>query len=208
MIRHAIAVGAIFLISGCSYTAPTDINPATNIYSNYSDKVPGRFALYVDADEMAGDYKVSGYACSAHTYPVDARNAFIGSVQSTMENIVEEVEIVSRPMDGATILSRELDGMILVEAQDLDIDLTVIPGFWSASMEADAEVTVSLVVDGPSGRLMGTHVEGDDDYKAESGGACEGGAIAIGKAVEEAIKEALERLGEKLSNSPRVRNAS
>ena len=206
MVRHILAIVSILAMSGCSYTVPTDISPATNIYSNYSDKVPGRFALYVDAEEMAGDFKVSGYACSAHTYPVDARSAFIGSVQSTMENIVEEVEIVPRPMDSSTMLSRDLKGMILVEVQDLDIDLIVLPGFWSASMEADAEVTVSLVVDGPSGRLLGTHVEGDDDHKAESGGACEGGAVAIGKAVEEAMKEALERLGEKLSNSPRIRN--
>lgn len=208
MVRHTLAVCAILAISGCAYTVPTDISPATNIYSNYSDKVPGRFALFVDADEMAGEFKVSGLACSAHTYPVDARSAFIGSVQSTMENIVDEFEIVPRPMDVATIQSRNLQGMILVEVQDLDIDLTVIPGFWSQSMEADAEVTVSLVVGGPSGRLLGTRVEGDDDYKAESGGACEGGAIAIGRAVEEAMKEALERLGEKFSNSPRIRNAS
>lgn len=208
MVRYILAVSAIFAISGCAYTVPTDISPATNIYSNYSDKVPGRFALYVDADEMAGDFKVSGYECSAHTYPVDARSAFIGSVQNTMENIVEEVEIVTRPLDAAIMQSRSLNGMILVEVQDLDIDLTVIPGFWSSSMEADAEVTVSLVVDGPSGRWLGTRVEGDDDYKAEAGGACEGGAIAIGKAVEEAMKEALERLGEKLSNSPRIRDAT
>lgn len=154
---------------------------------------------------MAGDFKVSGFACAAHTYPVDARSAFIGSVQHTLGNIVEAVEIVPRPLDQVTIQARGLTGMVLVEAQDLDIDLTVIPGFWSAEMEADAEVTISLVVDGPSGRLLGTHVEGDDDYKANAGGACEGGAIAIGKAVEEAMKEALERLGEKLSNSPRLR---
>lgn len=67
-------------------------------------------------------------------------------------------------------------------------------------------MTVGLVIDGLSGRLLGTRVEGDDDYKAEAGGACEGGAIAIGKALEEAMKEALERLGEKISNSPRLRS--
>lgn len=207
MVRQILTVGAVLVASGCSYTVPTDISPATNIYSNYSDKVSGRFALYVDADEMAGEFKVSGYACSAHTYPVDARSAFIGSVQNTMENVVEEVEIVPRPLDATTMQTRNLNGMILVEVQDLDIDLTVIPGFWSSEMEADAEITVSLVVDAPSGRMLGARVEGDDDYKVEAGGACEGGAIAIGKAVEEAMKEALERLGEKLSNSPRIRDA-
>lgn len=130
---------------------------------------------------MAGTFKVSGYACSAHDYPVDARNAFGVSVERTLENLVEELEIVANPLNRTAIQAGEFSGMISVKADALEIDLTVIPGFCSAKMRGDA------------------------DYVSEAGAGCSGGAVAIGKAVEEAMKEALERLGERLSNAPRLR---
>lgn len=200
----ALAATAVVL-SGCTYKATTNINPATNIYSNYSDKIAGKYALHVDAEKMAGTFKVSGYACSAHKYPVDARNAFSVSVERTLENIVDELEVVSVPLDRTGLQASEFSGMILVQATDLEIDLTVIPGFWSSEMKADAEITASIQVDGPNGRLLGSSVEGEDDHTTDAGAGCSGGGIAIGKAVENAIKETLERLGERLSNAPKLR---
>lgn len=206
--RHLITiVCAILLLSGCSYKATTNINPATSIYSNYADKVPGKYALYVDAEEMMDIFKVSGYACSAHKYPVDARHAFRVSVERTLENIIEELEVVDSPLDRVAIRARKLSGMIVVEADELEIDLTVIPGFWSAKMKADVEITAKVQIDNEAGRLLGTSVEGDDDYLAESGGACAGGAKAIGIAIEKAMKETFERMGERISNSPRLRKS-
>ena len=196
---------AVVVLSGCTYKATTNINPATSIYSNYSDKVPGKYALYVDSEKMADTFKVSGYACSAHKYPVDARHAFSVSVERTLENIVEGLEVVPVPIDREGLRAREFTGMILVEARDLEIDLIVIPGFWTAEMKADAEITASIQVDGPDGRLLGTSVEGEDDYTTDAGAGCSGGGVAIGKAIEKAIKETLERLGERLSNAPKLR---
>jgi len=206
--KYVIALlGAVVFLSGCTYKAATNVNPATNIYSNYSDKVPGKYALYVDAEEMADTFKVTGYACGAHNYPVDARNAFSVSVKQTLENIIEYVEVVDNPLDRNGILAHELDGMIVVEADKLEIDLIVIAGFWTSQMKADAEITVKVQVDNESGRLLGTSVEGDDDYVADAGGACGGGATAIGTAIEKAMKEVLERMGERISNSPRLRES-
>jgi len=48
-------------------------------YSNYDEKLPLEIALYVDAEDMAQRVKVSGYACLAHVYPLDARQAFVTS---------------------------------------------------------------------------------------------------------------------------------
>ena len=195
-----------FIAAGCTYSAPTNVNPATNIYSNYDDKLQGRYALYVDAEKLKEDIKPSGLACSAHTFPVDARSAFRTSTIKTFENLIEEVEPVDQPLTQIDLTARGLRGMIVVEVDDIDIDLKVIPGFWTSEIEADAEITAQLTVDGTTGRLLGTAVEGEEDARSEAGGACEGGAAAIGEAVEEAMKEVLERLGERLTNSQRLRN--
>ena len=106
----SLMIVAIVGMAGCSYKAMTDISPATNIYSNYSDLIAGRWALHVDADDMEGKFKVSGFACSAHTYPVDARNAFSVSVERTLQNVVEEVEVVSSPLDRVAIDARGFKG--------------------------------------------------------------------------------------------------
>jgi len=195
----------LVLQTACTYEAATNVNPARNIYSNYDEKLPLKIALYVDAEDMAQRVKVSGYACLAHVYPLDARQAFVTSAVATFENIVSAVTTVSEPLSSAQLQARGLDAMVIVEVQDLDIDLTVIPGFWSAEMKADAEITASIKADTSFGRALGTSVEGSENYTADAGVACEGGAVAIGRATEDAMQETLERLGERLTNSRRLR---
>lgn len=195
----------IALAAGCSYNAPAKVSPSFNVYSNYGEKIPGRYALYVDNDKMFGTFKVSGFACSAHNYPLDARSAFSVSVQKTLEQLFDSIEVVPTKLDRTGIGAGGFDGFILVEADDLDIDLKVIPNFFTATMEADAEIVANYSVDGANGRVVGGSVEGDEDYTTDSGAACEGGAQAIGGAVEEAMKDLSKQLGERLSNAPRLR---
>ena len=91
------------LLSACAYNAPVDVSPAYNVYSNYEDKLPGRYALYVDSAEAKGEGEVKGFACSAHSYPYDGEAPFSSSVVATFRNIVEEVELVAMPMDAAAL---------------------------------------------------------------------------------------------------------
>ncbi|GIX12351.1 MAG: hypothetical protein KatS3mg118_0310 [Paracoccaceae bacterium] len=208
MWRCCLVLAVAAMAGGCSYNAPTSVAPATNIYSSYDDRVPGRFALVVDADRMAQVVSPGGYACSAHRFPVDARQAFRTSVLRTFENIAQSVEPVERALSREQLAAAGYDGLIRVTVEDLDVDVAVIPGFWTAEIEADAELTMSLAVEGPDGRRLGTTVEGRDDHRADAGAACEGGAQAIGRAVEKAMKEALERAGERFTNAPRLRGRS
>jgi len=193
-------------ISGCAYRANTKVSPALDIYSNYDNKIPGRFALYVDADDLKSDVKMTGYNCAAYSYPVDASATFTSSVKKTFENLVDEIDIVQSPLDRTQISSGGYRGLIMVKAEDLAVDLRVIPGFFSAEIEADATIIARLTVEGDSGRIMGTSVEGDKTYRTDAGFACDGGATAVGRAVNKAMKETLERLGERLSNSVRLRS--
>lgn len=194
--------------TACAYNAPTSVAPARAVYSNYDDKVAGNYALYVDSEEMLKDVKVIGFACSAHSYPTDARAAFRRSVVGTFENLVERVEVVERPLSQTALIERGLTAMIVVEAEDFSVDLSVIPGFLNKQMQADVEIAARIAVDGQRGRLLGSSVEGDDDFRTDAGFACDGGGAAIGRATEKAMKEAMERLGERLTNSRRLRQAT
>lgn len=207
MLKEKLAlVGGTFCVCACSYNAPVDISPSYNVYSNYDEKLPLSIALLVDAEKMLEDVKVSGFTCSAHSYPVDARASFSSSVRRTFENLVNSVDVVDNPLTTASLSARNLDAMVKVEVSDLDVDLITIPGFFGGQMEADAEISARIVADTRNGRVLGSSVEGSEDARVDAGMACDGGAQAVGKAVEAAIKETVERLGERLANSTKLRD--
>jgi hypothetical protein len=152
-------------LTACTYTAQAPVNPSYNVYTSYQDRLPGKYALVVDGEQLAGDFKVRGTACSFHTYPLDAREAFKISVARTFEQLVEEVDVTDRPLNQAEMLAGGYVGLIRVSGEQIDVDLVVIPGFWTHQMEAEVQMTAALVVDGPDGRLLGTRVSAD-------GGGC------------------------------------
>ena len=201
-----IFAGVLLLATGaCAYKVPVEVSAAHNVYANYEDPVPGRFVVFVESDDMTTTARVDGFQCSAHTFPVDARTAFEKSVYSTLENLVEELELVTVPMTREDMDASDTDYMIRVEGRDLDVTFDIASGFWSASARADVEVTVSMTVDGRDGRLLGATVEGDEKEESDTGGFCEGASTAIKRALKSAMEEAMERLGEKIANSPRLR---
>jgi hypothetical protein len=125
-----------------------------------------------------------------------------------LENVVEAAESVKLPLTRDQLLHAGYTGLIRFNGEDLDVDLKVIPGFWSAEMEAGVQLTAALAVDGTSGRLLGGRIASEADNKAEAGGGCSGGADAISKATQKALKRLMEELGEKVSNEPRLRSIS
>lgn len=208
ILRKILIIFAALGVSACTYNASAPVSPAYDVYSNYDDKLSGQYALYVDSEELAGEYSVEGYACSAHNYSQDATGAFQQSVTKTFQNLVENLELVDQPLSARDLEARGYTGMIIVEAEDIDVRINVIPGFWTSDMSADVELAASLRVDGREGRLLGTTVSGDDDAKAGAGAGCEGGAKALSEATSRALEDLMQRLGERLSNSRRLREAA
>lgn len=201
----AIVSGAVLLV-GCAYNATAPVTPAYDVFSNYEEPVPGNFALHVNGDDVVGDFRVRGFVCSAHSFPFDGRDTFELSVQQTLENLIENIEIVDRPLTRSELHERQMSGQISVEARDFDVELRTIQGFWSVDMDAEAQLAATVTVDSPQGRVFGTTVAGDGDDVGHAGIACEGGATAISLAAGAAFEDVLQRLGERLSNSDRVRD--
>lgn len=205
-VRIVFGILALLAASGCTYNASVESSPAFNVYSNYSDKVPGRFALYV-GDDKTGVQEVDllTYACSAHSYKIETGSSFSSSVHQTFENLVEELEVVELPLTAEDLRARDFTAMISVTLEDAEFELTVIQKFWSGDMAGEAEYVARLVVEGHNGRVLGTTVEASEDYRNDAGDGCDGGAKAISQASAAALKELMVRLGERLVNAPRVR---
>ncbi|MDB5437060.1 MAG: hypothetical protein JWR47_3317, partial [Phenylobacterium sp.] len=179
-----------------------------NVYSSYDDKLPGSYALYVDSELFSQTVRPTGYNCAAHTFPLDMRDTFKQSVVKTIQQLVEEVEVVQTPLSGEALARSGKRGQIIVRADGLTARVQFIPGFWRASSEGNVELTANMSVDGANGRILGTTAEGAGTAQGEAGLMCGGGANAVATAAEKATKQLLGQLGERLSNSPRMRAAT
>ena len=195
-------------LAGCQYKASTSFSPALDVYSGYKDKIRGAYLLNVTSSQLSGDFRVSGYVCSAHSYSLDLTQAFEGSVMQTIENLIERVDQSEISLDRDTLRSQGYRGLIRVIGEDLEVEITAIPGFWSTEMEAETKLTAAYVVDGREGRLAGGRVYAEGKERHDAGAACCGGAIAVGKSGERALRRLMQQLGERIANEPRLRNST
>ncbi len=192
-------------LGGCAYEAPVAVSPNLDVYSSYSEKLPGSYALYVSADNFDATVRPTGLGCSYHNYPVHLANAFKPSVIKTIQQLVENIEIVDHTLTEDEIKKSGKRGMIVVKGDTLNARILFVPGFWSQAATSDVELSASLTVDTPSGRALGTEAEGSGNGQADGGQFCEGGATAISRATEKAMKHLLGQLGERLSNAQKLR---
>jgi len=185
-----------------------DISPSLDVYSSYEHAVPGSWALtVVGSDAFDGqEADVEGMACSLHKFPIHAGSVFRQSTASTFENLVGEVLLVDTALTtDALARSESFEGQIIIEAGDFDAEIVVIPGFWKSELKAEVDMSASIVVVGPEGRLLGRTLNAEGEGEFDAGAMCSGGARATQEATEEAIEELLRELGEAFVNSPRVR---
>jgi hypothetical protein len=203
----AIAISAAaVLLGGCSFNAAVGASPNLNVYSSYADKLPGTYLLYIDADMFDRVVKPTGINCAAHSYPLDFRDAFKQSVVQTMQQLVENVQVVDQPVAAADLTKRGARGMVVVRGEGLNPRLMFVEGFWSSTPDASVEISSSMTVDEASGRLLGTTASGQGT--AQTHGGCGDGAAALGSATEAALKQLMGQLGERMSNSPRLRTTA
>lgn len=195
-------------VVGCSYNAPVEISAAYNVNSSYEEKVPGKWAIWIDGSELKdNNVKPSTYACSAHKFPIDASKAFEKSTLNTFTNLVESIERVDNPIPASKLGDYGYTGQILIEGEDLDVDLMFTQGFWTMSGEAEVEFEASLSAFIQTGKVLGTTVSGSGEGQGDAGSACGGGAQMIGKGAEEGMKRILRKMGEKFSSSSKLRTA-
>ena len=195
------------LLTGCAYNAAPISTGAVNVVAAYSSKIPGKFALFVDAGELNKVIRPRGTACSAHSYPLNMAEGFSSSVRATLGNVVEELEVVQTPLQEGTIRAGGYKGQIVVRGESLEGKLVAIPGFWTANISTTIQLSAVITVDGPQGRLVGKTVEGMAERETEAGSLCSGGAASVEEAARQAMRKALQQIGETIANAERLRTS-
>jgi len=198
------------VLAGCSYNVEPVATKALNIYSAYENKVPGRFALLLDGSlrNVKREIAPATQICQAHRYPIVVGDALALSVKHTMESVFEQVSEYETAPSAETLNKLGLSGVILVKLADFAPRLQCARGCWGGTCSANTELSFGVTVRGRSGVLAATSASGSKTSDGESAGACSGGATVIADSITRATRDALERLAERLSNSPKLRESS
>jgi hypothetical protein len=124
------------------------------------------------------------------------------------EQIFEEVQTRPNPPTAETMAQEGLRGTIFARLEEFAPRLSCQMGFWSGTCTASGDVAVSVNVRGTAGTLFATPATGSRVADGSAGGACEGGAVVLGEAINKSMRDLLKRLGERVANSPRLRDAT
>lgn len=207
---YCIIFGVVVLFSGCAYNVQPQVSAATNIYSSYSEKIPGRYVVVIDSsmNDIHRDIKASSYVCSGPTYPIDMGNVLAASIMGTLDQVFHET-IEQSDMPTAEMLKR-LDsvGTVFVRLDDFSPRLTCTQGFWSGNCTADTDITFGVQVRDPNGMIYATSVDSEKSSSGDAGQACNGGATVLERSIKKATRDAMNRMAERLSNSDRLRKIS
>jgi hypothetical protein len=207
-IPKILVIFAALALGACTFNSDVDVNAAFNVYSNYENKVPGKWAFFADGSRLFDkDVDVLGISCFANTYPLDARKAFEQSAFRTFENLVENIELVNSPIAANQLSRRGFDGQIIVKSENMKAEMSVSPGFWSATLKSEVDITASVSAFSRAGRLLGTTASQEGEAKTD-GMVCATLTKALGPAASDSIKRVLTILAERFTSSRRVRGVN
>lgn len=198
----------VLLLTGCTYQVAVQPASATAEYTSYTDKVPGKFALYIDAAQMSTSAEQLTQGCPLSKFPINASEAFRTSTVQTFQKIVQTVDVVDAPLPKEELIQKGYRGLISVRADSFIVHMAVIPGFWTATIEGDASLSVGVLVDGPTDRLFDASVSSERSSEKWTIGDCGVAVDAISVATTAAVKDAMEQLAGRVNDAPKLRQTT
>ncbi len=208
MLRSIVAaILAAVALCACSHEVKTIASPATSVRPAGGAKIPGTYVLVVQSDNLTKTVDPTSFTCGGPEFPIDARASFKQSARDTMLQLVETLEAREQELTAEQLQAGSHRGQIVIKTTAYDAQLDFNPGMFSATADATVTISASLVVDGPSGRLLEAQ-ETDVRTVELDVVTCGDGAEVLADANSKATVGLLERLAEHLSKEPKLRTAA
>ncbi|MCQ9378276.1 hypothetical protein [Methyloversatilis sp. XJ19-49] len=187
-------------VVGCSHKGVVRTVSATNVYSGHDEKHQKPVTYLVDdtsLTKLQKDDAVKGFLCGGHRFPVDAGEAFVASVPSLMESVFDDFSQSGAAQQG------KVQFVFRIERFDPRVKFT--DKFFSADADATVDLGISVVATLDGRRVFGTAVDTQRSKSGDAGPMCAGGAEVLSDAMADAIKDVLEKAGERIANSQQLR---
>src|SRR5215471_5972041 len=116
-------LGIAVLLGACSRDVAVMSAPNLNVYTSYTDKVPGKWLLSVESSTLHQNVHTDGIACAAYSWPIDMNEAFRQSARATFANLADSVELVQGNVPAEGLAQGGYSGVIHVNTDDFRVHL-------------------------------------------------------------------------------------
>ncbi|MBF0610478.1 MAG: hypothetical protein G8345_11410 [Magnetococcales bacterium] len=197
----------VVLLAGCGTKVPPAVDPILNVYDNYNRPIPGVYVLIQDPDlkRLNREVKTSSMACSSQNN-LDVGTPLSHSLSRTMDNVFATLLHQEVPPTTEELSRLNATGVIRLKLQDFQTKLEFSSMLIKEKATATVSITLGASVTDSKGNSRDYSGGGSRVVTGEDGGStCEIGALAMTSAIQQTMRDALERLAGQLANAPELR---
>jgi hypothetical protein len=191
-------LGICLLTYGCAYNSKVVSTGAPAAEIRADKRVDAKASVFIspEIENLQQEVKPSSFVCSAHRYPLEVGNGLKQSIRKVMESSFQDIIIVKSNQGGEPGCLYQFD----FQLDSFNPTLRFAQGFWSASINANTELVLKVMVRDAAGKeIVRTSVSGEGS--ANGDGQCGAGAEVLVDATQKSIKRTLENFVYKIINS-------
>lgn len=181
MQNRAKGVGGLLCAAalvGCTTQVALDPTgePAAQVTAGKKISAPVAITYAIQVDDT-----VRKFQCGAYSYVLDARNSITNTLD--LENEATFVNIVPNEKDATYV--------IRIQEDSLEGNIYLIPGFWTASVSANADIVLRVsIMDQQRREIVRTAISGHGTANLP------GNCLSAGLPIKQAIEKAIRRVGD------------
>jgi hypothetical protein len=198
-----IIVFSSLLLAGCSWNSlnsKPSVAPVQAALSGFEKPYPGKYLLLVSSTGLDQPVVVGGQVCTSHDFSVEAARSFEESVQKTLANVVEEIEVVSAPVTRKQIKTAKARALITITGEDLSASLLVNSGFFTKESQARVKVSARVQVLKSKGGVFDEQLISDDTASVTIG-KCLDAYKTVTAASAKVLGQLVTQIGNSVSQS-------
>lgn len=200
---------AVSLGTGCTYNASVDTVKNVNVYSAYEEKIPGNFAIIIDSDSSVMNVNISSSTrvCWTDTYEISFSNTFISSIKKANEHIFQSITPKNTIPTVSEMKKDNLAGYIFIQCKFFEPRISVNSGAWTSKANVTVGIGFDYIIRDNKNNVIITGTISSERTHEDSIYLCSQATEVINIASQKAMRDALERYGERISNSQKLRDA-
>lgn len=203
-LKGFIAAGMALALAGCAYQVANDAPEAPAPYLAYTNRVPGKWLLLVDARAATAQPAIVEARCNQFDYAMDFTKSFQQSAIAAFGKAADEVRFSDHPLNRAEFAADGYTGVIRLNVTAFR-PRAKVEGFMDATADAVTEIngTISVVKGGQA--MVDESQSGIGKGTRETGPICGGTADAMSDATIAAMQDLVRKMAEDFANSRTIR---
>ncbi len=191
-------------LAACTYPVETPPAEAVPGITAYTDRVPGKWVLIVDAAKANTTLQDTGTRCSQTDYPLDLAKIFTETADATFRTVAEDVRVSDHALTKSDLMAGGYSGVIIVSVSGLKASIKT-DGVVEARAAAKTEIEGAILVIKAGERMVDTRQSGKGEAERDTHIDCSGAGEAAAAASDTAVQDVVGKLAEQFANSHAIR---